>query len=318
MVMGNPVAVHPARNSALSLFQSAVHSVLLQKGLSSELQGIGATAAHSAMVATSQVVQHFDANGNFDVPAPGPSSTPASGTAPATAPPATAPPAVLECAKLAADIALKAAIDPARAAQLRDTLTASSCDPLWAEVLAVYEASRVSGGQQRYDKYSDIKDFVVNDCFNDEATIAVIGDWGTGMNDALVLLQQIADNFEPDVLLHLGDIYYSGLPDECSNHFSKLIDQVWPASGNKPRPLVFTRAGTHDRYAGANGGYYELIQSLNKDPDKRQPNSYFALRNNFWQFVAMDTSYYDADPRNVNDNVTKLVPEEVTWHLDKI
>ncbi len=49
-----------------------------------------------------------------------------------------------------------------------------------------------------------------------------------------------------------------------------------------------------------------------------QPNSYFALRNNFWQFVAMDTGYHDTDPLTVNTNLTYLDPKEIAWHLDKI
>ena len=113
---------------------------------------------------------------------------------------------------------------------------------------------------QPYINYQNIDDFVIEQCFPDNATIAVIGDWGTGMNDALVLLQQIARNFQPDVLLHLGDIYYSGLPSECKSHFTDLIDKAWPDGGPRTKPLVFTLDGNHDRYAGSNGGYYDLIE----------------------------------------------------------
>ncbi len=143
-------------------------------------------------------------------------------------------------------------------------------------------------------------------CFPDTALIAVIADWGTGMNDALVLLQQIAANFEPDVLIHLGDVYYSGLASEDSGHFLNLINQVWPGDP----PLVFTLDGNHDRYAGAAGGYYPLIASLNQASSLPQPNSYFALRNNFWQFVAMDTGYHDINPFTVDTNLTYLEPTE--------
>ena len=186
--------------------------------------------------------------------------------------------------------------------------------------LKVYDDYRRTNKAQPYINYQSIGDFVIENCFPDNATIAVIGDWGTGMNAALILLQQIANNFQPDVLLHLGDIYYSGLPAECKSHFTDLIDQAWPDGGPRKKPLVFTLDGNHDRYAGSNGGYYDLIKSLNKAQGKPQPNSYFAIRNNFWQFLAMDTGYYDADPgaTAAGTALTKLVDQEVPWHWDKI
>ncbi len=155
---------------------------------------------------------------------------------------------------------------------------------------------------------------MLSDCFPDAAKIAIVGDWGTGMNDALILLQQIAANFSPDVLIHLGDIYYAGMPPEDSGNFSDTIHEVWPQNP----PLVFTLDGNHDRYAGTAGGYYPLIASLNAGANLPQPNSYFALRNNFWQFVAMDTGYHDTDPLTVNSNVTYLEQTEIDWHIDKI
>jgi len=300
--------VYSSHNSALSLFQSALHEVLSQEPAQqdSNHSGIGVTALAPEMLATAQVVKQFDHTGSFNVPqaavAPGPAA-------------AANPPSVRDvCATLAAQIALYSVTDPAKAATLRQELTAGSCDPLWVQCLAVYNAYRLSNTAQPYINYQKLSDFVIENCFPDEATIAVIGDWGTGMNDALVLLEQIGQNFQPDVLLHLGDIYYSGLPSECKSHFTDLIDKVWPPAGPRKRPRVFTLDGNHDRYAGSNGGYYELIKSLN------QPNSYFAFRNNFWQFLAMDTGYYDADPNatRAGTALTKLVDQEAVWHFDKI
>jgi hypothetical protein len=116
------------------------------------------------------------------------------------------------------------------------------------------------------------------------------------------------------VLIHLGDIYYSGLPRECKKHFSDVIDEVWP----KKRPLVYVLDGNHDRYAGSNGGYYPMITRLNAKKKFMQPNSYFCLRNEFWQFVAMDTGYHDTDPFTEYRNVTFLEESEVEWVRDKV
>ena len=344
------VPVFPSHNSALSLWQSAMHNVLAQKPEQQNTghKGIAATAAAPEMQATTAVLRHFQNTGSFTGATPpatlgAPSVT---GNIPAqTAPTQTvtaailapgasglssagpilitpeaqqqnATPVIMECAKLAAQIALYSVTDPAKAAVLRQELTDGTCDPLWAECLAVYDTWRITSQSQPYINYQNMNDFVIEQCFPDNASIAIIGDWGTGMNDALILLQQIAANFKPDVLLHLGDIYYSGLPDECAEHFTDLINKVWPDSGHKP--LVFTLNGNHDRYAGSNTGYYKLIADLNSDANKPQPNSYFALRNNYWQFVALDTGLNDSNPLTEAGNVTKLAPQEIPWHLDKI
>ena len=325
------VPVYSSHTSALSLWQSAMHEVLSQKPQqqNSVHSGIGVTALTPEMMATAQVVRQFDRTGNFDVAvqpevaegAGAAMAAVAGGLAQSLAAPAAAPsPVATECAKLAAQIALYSVTDPAKAAELRTELADGTCDPLWAECLAIYEKWRLTSQAQPYINFQNIDDFVLEQCFPDNATIAVIGDWGTGMNDALVLLEQIARNFQPDVLLHLGDIYYSGLPSECKAHFTDLIDKAWPDGGPKPKPLVFTLDGNHDRYAGSNGGYYNLLKSLNQAAGKSQPNSYFVARNNFWQFVAMDTSFYDSDPgaTAAGTALTKLVDQEVPWHLDKI
>jgi hypothetical protein len=296
--MPNTTNFQTFRDPAFSLWQSAIHATLLkhqpQSGaaLAPRATGLAATADQPYMAASLQAMNELidpRAPGQFAARAAGPLGT------------------IVDCAKLYAQIAWDELFNRANVPALKNELTFGSCDAFWAECLAVYEGFILSGQQQPYTPYPDISQGVLNN-LNDDATIAIIGDWGTGMGDALVLLQQIADNFHPDVLIHLGDIYYSGLPSECSEHFTAVINQVWPTNP----PLVFTLDGNHDRYAGAAGGYYDLIKSLN------QPNSYFALRNNFWQFVAMDTGYHDTNPYTVNTNLTYLEQTEIDWHLDKI
>jgi hypothetical protein len=293
------------RDPAFSLWQSAVHSTLLKHqdqgkvALVQGMRGLPGTADHPYMVAATQAIEELQ-------------SPPVIGVVNRRAESAAG--TILDCAKLAAEIAWDELFDRAKVPALKNELAGSTCDPFWAECLVVYEAFLASGQAQPYTVYRNINDYVLANCFPDAARIAIIGDWGTGMDDALVLLQQIAVNFHPDVLLHLGDIYYAGLPSEDAEHFTALIDEVWP----KNPPLVFTLDGNHDRYAGSGGGYYPLIAGLNKSAGLPQPNSYFVLRNNFWQFVAMDTGYHDTDPFTVISNLTYLEPSEIAWHLDKI
>src|SRR5262249_35655520 len=49
-----------------------------------------------------------------------------------------------------------------------------------------------------------------------------------------------------------------------------------------------------------------------------QQASYFCLRNDAWQFLAMDTGYNDFNPFTVSSHVTSLTEIEANWHLEKI
>lgn len=137
---------------------------------------------------------------------------------------------------------------------------------------------------------------VINYTLPDNAKVAIIGDWGTGMMDAECLLYVIMKQHNPDAIIHLGDIYYSATPDECVNNFSNVIDRVFTKYGK--RVPVFTIPGNHDYYAFAYG-YYDMVTNLNNAiPGASQPASYFCLRTKDmgWQFLGMDTGYDDANP----------------------
>jgi hypothetical protein len=126
------------------------------------------------------------------------------------------------------------------------------------------------------------------------------------MPDARALLEQVR-TFEPDVLIHLGDIYYSGTPREVRDHFLSPIREVLEAR----MPRVLTLSGNHDRYSGGKG-YCELLEELD------QPASYFCLRNEHWQLIAMDTGLHDSDPHRGPTDMTYLEQSEVEWIHDKL
>ena len=54
--------------------------------------------------------------------------------------------------------------------------------------------------------------------------LAIVGDWGTGEQVATNLMQQVA-SLNPDVLIHLGDVYYAGTQSEeqGSHHETSLL-----------------------------------------------------------------------------------------------
>ena len=296
-----PASIATFQHPALSLWQASVHQALVENASSNSAQAqqdhAAATADHPYMAATVSAMQGFAESGSFQPSAHRPSSLSD----------------VTSCAKLYAELAWNKVFQPQKARQMQNELDFSTCDPFWVKCLLTYDEYLKTGKPQPYMVHSNQMDYVVN-CLPDKATVALIADWGTGMDDAVVLAQQIAKYFKPDVLIHLGDIYYAGLPAEIERHFLQPLAKAWPVNP----PLIFALDGNHDRYAGSNGGYYSLIANLNQTKGIPQPNSYFALRNNFWQVLALDTGYHDCCPRTESKNLTFLEPTEVEWHLDKV
>ncbi|HKV10215.1 MAG TPA: metallophosphoesterase [Thermoanaerobaculia bacterium] len=226
-----------------------------------------------------------------------------------------------DCASISAQLLdAKAKGDTAKAAQLEDELKFSTCDPHWIEAITQYvDFFGLDGkkGEIPYVRYQQMDDFVINQ-LPKNARIALVGDWGTGTEDAIDLLKQVAKH-NPDVLIHLGDIYYAGTPDECQKYFLDIVDQVFDrTSGRVP---AYTLCGNHDVYSGG-VGYYGILPKLNPAPPFAtgwaQQASYFALRSPRWQLLAMDTGLHDQDPFHVVDSVTYLDPQEEAWHVDKI
>lgn len=192
------------------------------------------------------------------------------------------------------------------------------CDAKWGEVLAIYVANRIAAGKIPYRRYNNLQDFVIDGRLPNQGKVVIIADWGTGQPAAKALLAQVAAH-KPDAVIHLGDVYYSGTHEEVQNYFYSIwqhtlgIPKVnWgeKLTDLKTGPATFHLPGNHDMYAGG-GPYYDVIDMLG------QPASYFALRNDYWQFVAMDTSLHDSNPVTVDD-ATTLDDKEVVWMQDKV
>ncbi len=223
------------------------------------------------------------------------------------------------CAKLYAEYFLaRLEGDDAKAMSLREELRYNVCDPDWLSVVERYLNYFGSDGKKAaipYVRHRSLDDFVMP-ILAPDARIAIISDWGTGTREAVNLLREVKTR-QPDVLIHLGDIYYAGTGDECNKKFRAVVDRVFER-GDRPIP-VYTLSGNHDMYSGGTG-YYDMIKALNADPAHRQEASYFALRtvDGAWQFQAMDTGLNDHDPFAVADSQTFLEPAEVEWHLHQM
>ncbi len=196
----------------------------------------------------------------------------------------------------------------ARRTAAQDRLRFSQCDPLWAETLTAYAASLQPDGSPRpipYVRYHAPGDFVMT-APSASLRVALVSDWGTGTQTARDVAALLARQ-QPDVVIHLGDIYYAGTAEECAANF---YDPLRAALPNRP---LFTLAGNHDMYSGG-AGYYALLRRLG------QPASYFCLRSpdRSWQLLAGDTGLHDRDPLDVTRALTSLDPQEEAWHADKL
>jgi calcineurin-like phosphoesterase family protein len=213
---------------------------------------------------------------------------------------------LLDCARTAAEFLLaEMKGEKERAQVLANELKFSACDALgWGECVTTYLAYKAAGGDLPYRKGRD-EVFELKD----RKKIAIVGDWGTGSDIAKNVLEQVC-SCEPDVLVHLGDVYYAGTQPEQQSHFVDLCQQVLGKD-----VLLFSLCGNHDMYSGG-AGYYWLIDTIG------QKSSYFCLRNDSWQFLAMDTGHNDHNPATVDGNMTSLVTEdgwsEGDWLLARI
>lgn len=235
------------------------------------------------------------------------------GLNPATATSAAPAPAALQgvdkCAHAALQVALDRLAGNATAA-IQDAAVLQQfggCDPAWADCITEFVAhyAFTKHADTPYRKWRGLSDFVMDD-LPDTCTIGIIGDWGTSDHRAQQLLLNLAQH-NVDLLLHLGDIYYSCSTMEATAFYENVVR----AFAGKPLPRILTLCGNHDMYSGG-APYYALLDRLH------QPASYFCLRNAHWQFLAMDTGYNDFDPLQVQAGTTWVQDDEMEWHIDKL
>jgi len=155
----------------------------------------------------------------------------------------------------------------------------SNLDPRWVSWVWV-KAQGWLKGKHKFTSHASPTDFRFE--MKDEATIAVVGDWGGGNEAAQAVAAQITQ-IRPDHVIHLGDVYYSGTPKETKERFLKF----WPKPGGAGRSFALN--SNHEMYGGGYG-YFDLTL-----PEFQQPASYFSLANKTWRFIGLDTGYDEHD-----------------------
>jgi hypothetical protein len=109
-----------------------------------------------------------------------------------------------------------------------------------------------------------------------------LGDWGTGLYGAPACAASIERDGDYDLLLHLGDVYYSGTPKEVRENFLEL----WPSV-----PGAVSRAvnSNHEMYSGGEGLFKETLPAFG------QQSTPFAVETDDWLLVGLDSAYHEHD-----------------------
>jgi hypothetical protein len=300
-------SLYTYRDPVLSLWQSAVAEVQ-QRSQSVQAKMATATSnriAQRARPASETLMSPVEMIGGplaEDQPVAEEISTLPAATAIASKSVVTTP---IDCVKLAAQF-LWAEItrNTAKSQILAGELQKSVCDVGWGECVTTYLAYKASAGNLLYRP-----NVPTEVDLGTRRKLAIIGDWGTGDEVAINVLQQVAA-LKPDVLIHLGDIYYAGTPNEAKSNFLDICREIL---GNQV--MLVSLCGNHDMYSGG-AGYYGLLDQIG------QKASYFCLQNESWQFLAMDTGHNDNNPVTVATNMTSLMTvddwSEAAWISGKI
>ena len=229
---------------------------------------------------------------------------------------------VEDCADLIAAYAIAWALnDEDRMSQIRSEWKDSPCDVEgWLSAVEDWLAYYWDGKEPHYvpPAAGGPQPFALPPAASPDGTlrVGILGDWGTGETEAFAVLDQLMRQ-APDVILHVGDVYYAGTEDEQNSNFLTPVADARAAYGREVP--VYTLPGNHDYYSGG-APFYGMLARLNQGVPNAsvQANSFFCLRNDAWQLQGMDTGYYDSDLLLVAEDDTHLRDDEAAWHQEQL
>ena len=173
----------------------------------------------------------------------------------------------------------------------------STKDPEWITRIGEATLERLAHGNHAFNKQPAEYEIT-----RDDARIVLVGDWGSGLKHAravaALMAQEVADGLaegRPVHVIHLGDVYYSGLDEEVRQRV--LADGLWPVTTEQAKAGVtsWSLNGNHDMYGGGWGYFDTLLRderfANQHSPGDDEPTSYFRIRTPTWDLVGLDTSW---------------------------
>ncbi len=128
--------------------------------------------------------------------------------------------------------------------------------------------------------------------------IAMLGDWGTGVYDAnyagkgpAAAVMQAIKGLQPDYVVHLGDVYYSGTANRHPEHeeqdnFLNMWDTGTAAQTS------FALNSNHEKY-GAEKGLIGIALNNGTPFSHQRGTTYFGLQYGKWVILGLDSAYFD-------------------------
>jgi len=141
--------------------------------------------------------------------------------------------------------------------------------------------------------------------------IVIVGDWGTGKfgsdgGPAVAVMKGI-ESLQPDIIIHLGDVYYAGTRFEERKKFRKM----WPEDMEENRS--FTLNSNHEMYDGANG-YFKTALKAGGPFSAQQQTSYFAIKHGDWLFLGLDSAFFSKpDKLYMNGCIGGAHGDQANW-----
>jgi hypothetical protein len=124
---------------------------------------------------------------------------------------------------------------------------------------------------------------------HDSIKLSIVADWATGTDES-DRIARMMERSNPDYTIHLGDTYYVGNPQETINNYFQDVQWAHGSQGS------FALCGNHEMYSQGHGYFDFLLPKLGitNGVDHKmlgQKASYFALRNDHWLILGLDTAY---------------------------
>jgi hypothetical protein len=166
-------------------------------------------------------------------------------------------------------------------------------DPDWYVVIAKGVLERLADGNHAFNPRP--AEFEIAD----DARLVLVGDWGSGLPGARSVAVHMQEEIAAALaeqrqvhVIHLGDVYYSGLESEDRRRFLDL----WPVTSEQAAAGVtsWSLNGNHDMYSGG-FGYFTTLLGDDRFSKQRSPDgpatSFFRLHSPSWEFVGLDTAW---------------------------
>jgi len=180
-------------------------------------------------------------------------------------------------------------------------------DPGWIECV-VDGFKTLLDGKAAFVQHRNLTDFLY--AIPDQITIALVADWGADNDAARRVAKQIGAN-QPDMVIHLGDIYYAGQENEAGETL-KIWPLADPGTGAiKPR-TSFALNGNHEMFCGGKAYFGTVFKAFGQEA------SYFGLRNANWQILAFDSAYIEHRLPPPDDTPDTRLNSQWNWLVDKM